>query len=139
MSTDEYEQEAARSRRSLNDKAERLIAKADATIVGIAAIEARQLGIEDQIKEQRRFVEREIADLKNEQLADLKHSVQTSERKREDLWKVVDAMSGKLHELDKQMASFKTGAWVFYIALASAAGTAGFLISTIVQAAKIWK
>ena len=139
MSTDEYERDAAQSRKELNSKAERLIQKADATIVGIAAIEARQLGIEDQIKEQRRFVENEIRDLKNEQLADLRTSVQTADRKREELWHVVDNLVKDFHSIDKKVASFQAGAYVFYIALVTAAGAAGFFISTIVQAAKLFK
>jgi len=133
VSTDEYERDAAASRKDLNSKAERLIQKADATIVGIAAIEARQLGIEDQIKEQRRFVENEIRDLKQEQLADLRSGVQTADRKREELWKVVDTAMKDLHRVEKELARIQAGAIVFYTTLTVAGGLAGFLVNAILK------
>lgn len=114
----------------LSDRAQRLIEKADATIVGVVNVERE---LRDGLVGLRKHIDQEIRDLKAEQIADLQRAVQTQVQGKAELWQAMDARKDETHLNTVAIARIQAGAYVFYTALVAAAGTGGFFISLIVQ------
>lgn len=117
----------------LLSRAERLIAKADATLVGIVDL---QREVRDSHEKTNQHIDKEIAELKNEQLADLRREVQALKQGKAELWQAVDDGVKQIHANALALAQVRAGAYVLYTTLVAGGGIIGFTVGLVIH---FWK